>query len=788
MILRRLVFFAFFVISPGAALSVQAADSNAELARYADQLFSKAYAANEPGAAVLVAKDGQALLRKGYGMASVELGVPMQPDGVFEIASITKEFTAAAILMLQDRGKLSLDDEITKYLPEYPTHGQKITIFHLLTHTSGVPDFTALPEWWPRMREDMSVQQILGLFKDKPLEFTPGEKQGYSNSGYTLLGAIIEKVSGKSYEDFMEQEMLAPLGMTRSRNWHPAEIVPGFVTGYDKEENGYRTALPISMTQSFAAGSLLSTVDDLALWAEALPSGKLLKRETFERMTTPVKLASGQTTKGGYGIQVFEENGKRILAHGGGVPGFNSYLLSIPGEHLVVAVLSNVLGHDPGPGGLAYRVAMKALGQPVEDRKPMNLDPVTLDGYVGLYRFDERVTRAVFREGNKLFAQRMDGDPHEIFAASHDDFFYPDSDARIHFRRNAKGKVTGMDFQYSFGPADETGMKLDDPGLNLAFADTLASQDELSGTVLVARNGKVLLQKAWGLADREKGTPVTLDTQFRVGSMNKMFTSVATLQLVEAGKLALDDPIGKYLPDYPNKDVATKVTVRHLLTHTGGTGDIFGPEFMKNRLALKEHGDYLKLYGSRGLTHEPGAQFEYSNYGFVLLGAILEKVTGMSYYDYVRSRVFQPAGMTSTDSLPETENVPNRAAGYMRDGGGWVPNTDTLPWRGTSAGGGYSTVGDLLRFAQALESGKLISKAMFAEATRQNPRRYGYGFQVEGEGRSRSYGHSGGAPGINGALRVFPELGYVVVGLSNLDPPSVSRVVDSLALRIQVTQ
>jgi CubicO group peptidase (beta-lactamase class C family) len=529
-------------------------------------------------------------------------------------------------------------------------------------------------------------------------------------------------------------------------------------------------------------------VDDLALWAEALSGGKLLKRESLERMTTPSKLSSGQSTKGGYGIQIFEEDGKRILAHGGGIPGFNTYLLSIPSERLQVVVLSNVAGHSPGPGGLGYRVAMKALGKPVEDRKAMNLDPATLDEYTGLYRFDETRSQSVFREGTKLFAQGTGGDRHEILAASRDDFFYRDLDPRIHFRRDAKGKVTGMDLQYSFGPADETGMKVDDPGLNLSFADALASEDQLSGAVLVARNGKVLLQKAWGLADREKGTSITLDTQFRVGSMNKMFTSVATLQLVEAGKLSLDDPIGKYLPDYPNKDVATKVTVRHLLTHTGGTGDIFGPQFVKNRLALKEHGDYLKLYGSRGLTHEPGAQFEYSNYGFVLLGAIIEKVTGMSYYDYVRSRVFQPAGMTSTDSLPEAESVPNRAAGYMRGEGGWVPNTDTLPWRGTSAGGGYSTVGDLLRFVQALESGKLISKAMLAEATRQNPRRYGYGFQVFGEGRSRSYGHSGGAPGINGDLRVFPELGYVVVGLANLDPPSVSRVVDSLALRIQVTQ
>jgi len=317
-----------------------------------------------------------------------------------------------------------------------------------------------------------------------------------------------------------------------------------------------------------------------------------------------------------------------------------------------------------------------------------------------------------------------------------------------------------------------------------ARAGELAKKDEFSGVVLVARHGQVLLQKAWGLANRENGKPVTLDTRFRLGSMNKMFTAVATLQLVEAGKLALDDPIGKYLPDYPNKDVASKVTVRHLLTHTGGTGDIFGPDFEKNRLTLREHSDYLKLYGSRGLTHEPGAEFRYSNYGFVLLGALIEKVTGTSYYDYVRSHIFKPAGMSSTDSLTEADAVPNRSTGYMKNDGKWVPNTDTLPWRGTAAGGGYSTAGDLLRFAQALESGKLISKASLAAATTPYKEHYGYGFGIQGEGPLRGYGHGGGAPGMNGELRIFPQLGYVVVSLSNLDPPAATRLVDFFSLRM----
>ena len=323
-----------------------------------------------------------------------------------------------------------------------------------------------------------------------------------------------------------------------------------------------------------------------------------------------------------------------------------------------------------------------------------------------------------------------------------------------------------------------------------AHAAERARAGEFAGAVLVARHGKVLLQDAWGRADRKAGVANTPATRFRIGSMNKMFTAVATLQLAEAGKLKLDDPIGQHLPGYPNKQVAAKVTVRHLLTHTGGTGDIFGPQFDQHRLQLHEHRDYLKLYGSRGLNFEPGARFEYSNYGFVLLGALIEHVSEMSYYNYVDQHVFRPAGMRSTGSLPESVEVPDRAVGYLRlsRGSAWEPNTDTLPWRGTAAGGGYSTVGDLLRFAQALSSGRLIFTATLAEATRphqpQPQPQYGYGFDVQGQGQLRSYGHGGGADGMNGELRIFPELGYVVVSLSNLDPPAASELAEFFTLRM----
>ncbi len=232
---------------------------------------------------------------------------------------------------------------------------------------------------------------------------------------------------------------------------------------------------------------------------------------------------------------------------------------------------------------------------------------------------------------------------------------------------------------------------------------------QFAGAVMISKDGAPVFQAASGYADLERKILNDMETKFRIGSMNKMFTAVAVLQLVQAGKVQLTDPIGKYLPDYPNPDIASKVTVDHLLSHTAGTGDIFGPEFDKHRQELRELKDYIALYGRRGPDYEPGSKWTYSNYGFVLLGAIIGHVTGQSYYDYVREHVFVQAGMVGTDSLPEASSVAGLSVGYIGAGSKVVANTETLPYRGTSAGGGYSTVGDLIRFATALTSHKLIN-------------------------------------------------------------------------------
>jgi CubicO group peptidase (beta-lactamase class C family) len=231
------------------------------------------------------------------------------------------------------------------------------------------------------------------------------------------------------------------------------------------------------------------------------------------------------------------------------------------------------------------------------------------------------------------------------------------------------------------------------------------------------------------------------------------------------------------------------VTVHHLLTHTGGTGDIFAPDFEKNRLTLRTLASYVALYGGRAPEFEPGAQFAYSNYGFILLGMLVEKVSGGSYYDYVREHIFQPAGMTRTDSLPEEEKVEGRSIGYMHQEGQWQPNNDTLPVRGISAGGGYSTVADLASFANAVMEHKLLNAEYTALLTtgkvdRDPGVKYAYGFSDASAGGVRWVGHGGGAPGMNGELKFSPDSGYIVGVLANLDPPAATRIADFIAARL----
>jgi len=338
------------------------------------------------------------------------------------------------------------------------------------------------------------------------------------------------------------------------------------------------------------------------------------------------------------------------------------------------------------------------------------------------------------------------------------------------------GKLTDADF----------GRELDE------YIKKLVEADRFSGAVLVSRKGKPVFQGAWGLASRAWNQPNRLDTKFNLGSMNKMVTAVAIAQLAEQGKFSFDDKLGKFLPDYPNADAREKVTLHHLLTHTSGVPDYFNEKYdvsAKERFRTVQ--DFLGLFKDQPLRFEPGSQYRYSNGNFMLLGAIIEKVTGQSYFDYVREHIYKPAGMTNTDAYEMDRDTPNLAIGYTRNcPAGAAPgercnNLYRHVVKGGPAGGGFSTVEDLAKFAEALRRNKMLS-AKYTEIVttgkvQPDPddqhRRYAYGFSDLREGTVRVVGHGGGFAGINGNLDIYMDgSGWVVAVLSNYDPPAAQRV------------
>jgi CubicO group peptidase (beta-lactamase class C family) len=310
----------------------------------------------------------------------------------------------------------------------------------------------------------------------------------------------------------------------------------------------------------------------------------------------------------------------------------------------------------------------------------------------------------------------------------------------------------------------------DIPKAVVAAVDKAAAEDRFSGVVMLAKDGQPVMTKAWGYADPAKTIPNKTDTKFNLGSINKFFTKVAIGQLAAAGKLSLSDTIRKHLPDYPSPapdKITDKITIEQLLEHRSGLGDIFGPKFMGSHTKLRTLADYEQLFATEPLLFEPGTSQKYSNAGYVVLGLIIEKVSGHSYYDYVRDHITKPLGMNDTASYAIDENVPNRAIGLTKRGpDGPLPerraNTDTLPARGSSAGGGYSTAADLLRFANALLADKLL------------PERWTNWVFGDPDTKHRNLGIAGGSPGVNALLEIEPP--YTLVVLSNFDPPSAEQI------------
>lgn len=350
---------------PSAAPPRQAA-TDAEMASRADAFMSGLFTSGRFNGTVLLARNGHVVFEKGYGMANFEWDIPNGRSTKFRLGSITKQFTSMAIMQLEERGLLNVQDPIGKYLTDYPKPvADRVTIHHLLTHSSGIPNFTGLPDYGSRMPIKSSVAEMIDRFKNLPLEFEPGSSFKYDNSGYFLLGAIIEKVGGKPYDVFLQENIFKPLGMRDTGYDWTSVVLKNRASGYERGPAGLLNASYLDMSQPFAAGSLYSTVDDLLIWDQALYTERLVKAASIERLFHPW-IAAGPQGHYGYGWAVSTVKGHRNIAHGGGINGFNTFISRFPDDHAVFIWLRNVI--TPASPTMNQDLSAILLGEKAEGR------------------------------------------------------------------------------------------------------------------------------------------------------------------------------------------------------------------------------------------------------------------------------------------------------------------------------------------------------------------------------------------------------------------------------------
>jgi CubicO group peptidase (beta-lactamase class C family) len=416
-------------------------DKDFHLEKSIDSLVSPQFKSNEPGVAILIAKNGQVVYEKAFGSANIELNVPIRPDMVFNLASVTKQFTAVAILQLVEQSKISLNDSLQKFIPDFPSKGYTITIENLLTHTSGIRDYMQLDYANLYMeRWDFKPKQLIDSFKNYALEFEPGTKFSYSNSGYYLLGYIIQKVTGLSYQSYLQDNVLKPLGLTHTYFDSSSIIIPNRVNGYRKDENIFKNAEYWSPTIEYAAGGLISNVNDLFKWHKGLYSYKILKKETLLKAFVPYQLKDGTLTGYGYGWFLKTSNGIKSLEHEGGIPGFKSNVIYFPAYDIFISTLYNcgTIAVDE----LSNTISSIVIGKPLQT--DIKFDAKILDEYVGVYKLtiDTSRTITMLKENNQLIARVSENEKIPIRFQSETKFQFKNLlDANCEFIKE-NGKVT----------------------------------------------------------------------------------------------------------------------------------------------------------------------------------------------------------------------------------------------------------------------------------------------------------------------------------------------------------
>ncbi len=425
----------FFVVAVTLAQS-PAPDTATKLAEYMNAQLQ----VNKFSGSVLVAREGKVLFANGYGMANLEHKIPNTTATKFRLGSITKQFTAAAILQLQEKKKLNVEDPVCKFVDKCPKAWAPITIHHLLTHSSGIPNFTSFPDYQKTMMLSSPPEKTLERFLEKPLDFTPGERFSYSNSGYVLLGLIIEKVAGQPYDKYLRENIFNPLGMHDTGYDWSETVIPARASGYERRPGStFANATFLDMTIPHAAGALYSTVEDFVKWEQALWSEKVLTKASLDAMFKPFRGTYA------YGWNVRESAGRKVISHGGGIDGFNTQFMRYPDDKLIVVAFSNVQG--TAVGRVAQDLAAIVLGLPYElpkERIEVAVDPKILDTYAGRYELSPTLSITISREGEGLVVQLTGQSKLQMFPESETKFFLRAVDAQISFVKDANGRVTHL--------------------------------------------------------------------------------------------------------------------------------------------------------------------------------------------------------------------------------------------------------------------------------------------------------------------------------------------------------
>ena len=505
---------AVLALSPLAPAIAQApaaaAPAPADVAAYARGLIDKTYPAQGPGVAVLVARGDTVLFRGARGEADIEAHAALSPNQVFRIGSVTKQFAAAGVMKLVEDGKVKLDDPLSKYVPGYPG-GDKVTVLMLLNHTSGIKSYTGIPGYMNKLIErDLTTAQLIDVFKNQPADFAPGEKWAYNNSGYVLVGAVIEAASGMAWYDYLDKVLFKPLGMTNTGYGGDPKWAARQVKGYTVEGDKVVPMKILSMTQPHAAGALVSTVDDLFRWNRALHEGRVLNSDSYRAMITPVGAAA--PSKYGFGIGAATQRGQPSLQHNGGIFGFVSQLTYVPGPDITVVVLQN---SDEGgdPDAIARRLTAAALAKPYPGQKAVPVDAATLKAAEGVYRFDEKTTRTLRVVDGQLTAQRSGGQPTVLTPIGKDDFLYADGFNRLKLERDAKGAISGMRFFANGEDPGVVGARTAEPLPQAAVAVVLprAALERVTGTYALGEVEMKIVLVGEGLTGQLTGqSPVNL--------------------------------------------------------------------------------------------------------------------------------------------------------------------------------------------------------------------------------------------------------------------------------------